>query len=72
LGLMSQKMNDVMRVLTIVATIFIPLTFVAGVYGMNFANMPELEWELGYFLVLGLMTTMGAVMLLLFHKRGWI
>lgn len=72
LGLMSQKMNDVMRVLTIVATIFIPLTFVAGVYGMNFSYMPELEWEWGYFLILGLMGIMGGVMLYLFHKRGWI
>lgn len=72
LGLMSQKMNDVMRVLTIVATIFIPLTFVAGVYGMNFNNMPELQWHMGYFLILGLMAIMGVVMLLVFYKRGWI
>lgn len=50
----SNKMNEVMKVLTIISTIFIPLSFVAGVYGMNFENMPELEWQWGYYACLGL------------------
>lgn len=50
----SNNMNEVMKVLTIISTIFIPLSFVAGVYGMNFENMPELEWQWGYYACLGL------------------
>ena len=68
----SNKMNNVMKVLTIIATIFIPLTFIAGIYGMNFSNMPELEWEWGYFAVLGIMFCIGILMLLWFRKKRWI
>ena len=50
---MSQRLNEVMKVLTIIGTIFIPLTFLAGVYGMNFKHLPELEWAWGYPLLLG-------------------
>jgi len=56
----SNKMNEIMKVLTIIATIFIPLTFIAGVYGMNFRYMPELEWRYGYPMVLLVMLIIGA------------
>ena len=55
LSALSNRMNEVMKMLTIIATIFIPLTFIAGIYGMNFKYMPELEWPWGYFLALVLM-----------------
>jgi len=68
----SNKMNEVMKVLTIIATIFIPLTLVAGIYGMNFRYMPELEWEIGYPFVLLIMLAVGIVMLLYFRKKKWL
>ena len=61
-----------MKVLTIIATIFMPLTFLAGVYGMNFKYMPELEWEYGYLLIWMIMIGLGAVMLVYFKKKRWI
>jgi magnesium transporter len=61
-----------MKVLTIIATIFIPLTFVAGVYGMNFENMPELRWRWGYAGVLALMAAVAGGMLMYFRKKRWI
>jgi magnesium transporter len=61
-----------MMLLTIMATIFIPLTFIAGVYGMNFKFMPELEWRWGYFIVLSGMALLASVMLLIFRKKGWL
>ena len=75
---LANQMNAVMKVLTIIATIFIPLTFVAGVYGMNFDtaaspyNMPELGWYLGYPFAMALMLGLGIVMVLLFRRRGWL
>ena len=74
---LSQKTNDVMQTLTIIATIFIPLSFVAGVYGMNFDrsspyNMPELGWKYGYLFALGVMATMGVGFLAYFHRKGWL
>ena len=74
----SQRTNEIMKVLTIISTIFIPLTFIAGVYGMNFNtsasrwNMPELNWYWGYPLILLLMAASATVMLLFFRRRGWI
>ncbi len=68
----SSRMNEIMKVLTIIATIFIPLTFIAGVYGMNFANMPELEWPWAYFALLLVMLVIGAGMLLYFRKKKWL
>jgi len=68
----SNRLNEVMKVLTIIATIFIPLTFLAGVYGMNFKYMPELEWELGYPLLWLIMILIGVGMLLYFRKRKWL
>jgi magnesium transporter len=72
LSSLSYKMNEIMKVLTLIATIFIPLTFVAGVYGMNFRYMPELTWEYGYFTVWGVMIIMVVLMLFYFRKRQWI
>ena len=71
-------MNEVMKVLTVISTIFIPLTFIAGIYGMNFDpqrskwNMPELEWEYGYPFVMGLMAAVAGVLLVFFKRKGWI
>jgi magnesium transporter len=61
-----------MRILTVIATIFMPLTFLAGVYGMNFKHMPELEWPWGYPAVLLLMATVGIGMQVYFRKRKWL
>ena len=68
---MGNRMNEVMQTLTIIATIFIPLTFLAGIYGMNFKYMPELGWEWGYFGLLGIMLTLGIGMLLYFKRKKW-
>ena len=68
---LSNRMNEVMKVLTIIATIFIPMTFIAGLYGMNFAHMPELGWSLGYPVVLGIMGAVGGGMLFFFWRKGW-
>ncbi|NGP44624.1 magnesium/cobalt transporter CorA [Bacillaceae bacterium SIJ1] len=67
----SNRMNQIMMTLTIVSTIFIPLTFIAGVYGMNFANMPELQTNYGYFVTLAVMVVIVLVMLWRFKKKGW-
>ncbi|MCF7857929.1 MAG: magnesium/cobalt transporter CorA [Candidatus Cloacimonetes bacterium] len=72
LSSISNRMNEVMKVLTIIGTIFIPLTFIAGIYGMNFENMPELGWKYGYFGLLGVMLLVGIIMVLFFKKRKWI
>lgn len=68
----SNRMNDIMKVLTIIGTIFIPLTFIAGIYGMNFENMPELHTQNGYFISLGVMAVIAVVLLLFFRKKDWI
>ncbi len=72
LSSVSNRMNEVMKVLTIIATIFIPLTFIAGIYGMNFKYMPELEWHWGYFAALLIMVIIGVVMLINFRKKKWL
>ena len=69
---LSQKLNEVMKVLTIIATIFIPLTFVAGVYGMNFQFMPELRWRFGYPIIMVAMGLIALMMLWYFVRKGWI
>lgn len=68
---MSQPMNEIMKVLTIIATIFIPLTFLAGVYGMNFTFMPELEYKYAYFIVIGIMAVSVLGMLWYFRRKQW-
>jgi len=72
LSSISNRMNEVMKVLTIIATIFIPLTFIAGIYGMNFRFMPELEWRWGYFAVLALMLGIGVWMVFYFRRKKWL
>lgn len=72
LSILSMKMNEVMKVLTIAATIFMPLTFIAGIYGMNFKFMPELEWRWGYFATLGVMATLLVFMVIYFRRRSWV
>jgi magnesium transporter len=77
LSSVSNKMNEIMKLLTVISSIFIPLTFIAGIYGMNFntekspLNMPELDWYWGYPLVMVLMALIGLGMLFLFWRRGW-
>jgi len=68
----SNRMNEIMKVLTIIATIFIPLSFIAGIYGMNFKYMPELSWKLGYFSVWGVFILVALSMLLYFRRKGWL
>ncbi|MFZ1807829.1 MAG: magnesium/cobalt transporter CorA [Cyclobacteriaceae bacterium] len=69
---LSQKMNETMKVLTTVATIFIPLTFIAGIYGMNFENMPELKWRYGYYTIWGIMLLVLAGMIVYFKRKKWL
>jgi magnesium transporter len=76
LAVAGQRMNEVMKVLTVIATLFIPLSFIAGLYGMNFDtnsrwNLPELGWTFGYPYALGLMTICAGVMLAYFWRKGW-
>jgi len=72
LSSISNKMNEVMKVLTIIATIFIPLTFIAGIYGMNFVYIPELQLRWGYFAALFVMAVLGIIMLFYFRKKKWL
>jgi magnesium transporter len=72
LSVLGNRTNEVMRVLTVVTTVFIPLTFIVGVYGMNFDYMPELRYKPAYFIVLGLMLVMALLMLVYFRRRGWL
>jgi len=72
LSSISNRMNSVMKVLTIIATIFIPLTFVAGIYGMNFENMPELKWRWGYPAVWLIMLIIAGVMVIYFKRKKWL
>lgn len=71
LSAVSNKTNEVMKTLTIVSTIFIPLSFLAGLYGMNFEVMPELHWRYGYFALLGLMVAIVIGFFVWFRRRGW-
>lgn len=71
LSSISNRMNEVMKVLTIIATIFIPLTFLAGIYGMNFKFMPELEWKWGYFTIWSVMIIVFFVMVFYFRRKKW-
>ena len=72
LSTISNKMNEVMKVLTIIATIFIPLTFIAGIYGMNFLYMPELGWHWGYPVVWIVMITIALSMVVYFRRKKWL
>jgi magnesium transporter len=78
LSSISNRMNAIMKTLTVISTIFLPLSFIASIYGMNFNtevslwNMPELNWRYGYLFALGLMAAVAAGMLLNFKWRGWL
>jgi magnesium transporter len=71
LGALNNHMNELMKTLSVVATILLPLTFIASIYGMNFDNMPELGWHYGYFLALSLMAAVAAAMVFFFRLRRW-
>jgi magnesium transporter len=72
LSALSNKMNEIMKLLTVISSIFIPLTFIAGVYGMNFENMPELKWQWSYFICVAVMAGIGVGLLFYFKQRGWL
>ena len=72
LSSVSNRMNEVMKVLTIIATIFIPLTFIVGVYGMNFEHMPELRWRFGYLLIWAIIIAVAIWMLAWFRRKKWL
>ncbi|MBS3055888.1 MAG: magnesium/cobalt transporter CorA [Candidatus Aenigmarchaeota archaeon] len=72
LSSVNNKMNDIMKMLTVIATIFIPLTFITSIYGMNFVNMPELSYPIAYPIILIFMAFIGVMMFLYFRKKGWV
>jgi len=72
LSSVNNRLNEVMRVLTVIATIFMPLTFLAGIYGMNFEYMPELKWRFGYGLIWFVFLTTAAVMIIYFRRKKWM
>lgn len=72
LSVQANRMNEVMKALTLISTVMLPLTFIAGVYGMNFERMPEIHWEYGYAVALGLMATVAAGIILLFRHKRWL
>lgn len=69
---LNNRLNNIIKVLTIISSIFIPLSFIAGVYGMNFENMPELQWHYGYYIVLSVMGVLGFGMLILMIRKKWL
>jgi magnesium transporter len=71
-SMQARRLNEIIKVLTVMTAIFIPVTFVANIYGMNFDNMPELGWRYGYFAVLVTITAVIMAELIFFRKRGWI
>jgi magnesium transporter len=72
ISLQSQRADEVMRVLTVFSAFFLPLTFIVGVYGMNFDHMPELHWKYGYAVCLGIMFTVFATIYIWFKRKNWI
>jgi magnesium transporter len=72
LSSMSNRLNEVMKMLTIIATIFMPLSFITGLYGMNFKNMPELQWHYGYYVIVAFMGLIAVAMLWYFKRKHWI
>ena len=68
----SNRLNDIIKVLTVISVIFMPLTLIASIYGMNFTYLPELQWKYGYFLTLGIMILITAGLLVFFRNRKWI
>jgi len=72
LSSLSNKMNETMMFLTIIGTIFIPLTFITGIYGMNFRYMPEIGWRFGYPIAMFFMAGIAILMLFYFNKKKWL
>tara|TARA_R110001592_G_C13181511_1_gene750957 strand:- start:2980 stop:3936 length:957 start_codon:yes stop_codon:yes gene_type:complete len=72
ISLSSHTLNGTMKILTIISGLFVPLTFLAGIYGMNFEHMPELKWEYAYFVLLGVMGVLATGMLVMFRKLRWL
>jgi magnesium transporter len=72
LSVQSNRMNEVMKVLTLISTIMLPLTFIAGLYGMNFDHMPELHWDYGYAFSWALMLVTAIGFVIFFRRRGWL
>ncbi|PYQ48231.1 MAG: hypothetical protein DMF59_16635 [Acidobacteria bacterium] len=72
LSVIANRTNEIMKILTIFSAIMLPLTLIAGIYGMNFAIEPELHWRFGYWYALGLMTITAVIMLMWFRRKGWI
>jgi len=72
LSVVANRTNEIMKVLTIFSSLMLPLTLIAGIYGMNFEHMPELHWRFGYLFAIGLMALTGAPLLLWFRRKGWI
>lgn len=72
ISLASHRLNNIMKVLTVVASIFIPLTFIAGIYGMNFAYIPELSYRYAYFILLAFMVILGGGLVVLFRRKDWL
>ena len=72
LSSISNRTNEIMKFLTVIGTIFMPLTFLVGVYGMNFKHMPELEWHNGYFILWGVMLAMAVIMIIYFRRKRWL
>src|SRR6185369_17276407 len=72
LSSISNRTNEIMKFLTVIGTIFMPLTFIVGVYGMNFKYMPELEWHYGYYILWGIMGAMSLAMAIYFKRKRWL
>ena len=72
ISLTSHKLNETMRILTVVTTIFVPLGFLAGLYGMNFENIPELHHPNGYFILVGFMLFIAAALVMIFKRNKWL
>ena len=72
LSSISNRTNEVMKFLTVIGTIFMPLTFLVGVYGMNFKHLPELEWRNGYFMLWGFMIALTIAMIIYFRRKRWL
>ena len=72
LSFQSNRLNQQMRLLTVITVIFMPLTLLTGIYGMNFEHMPELHWRYGYFILLGIMASIIVALLVFFNRRKWL
>lgn len=72
ISLTSRRLNETMKILTIISAVFVSMTFMAGIYGMNFEHMPELSWRYAYFVLLGIMALMAIGMMVIFKRLKWL